>query len=178
MVCIVFDETGTGIASRQFTVKDGGRIEGQVAHTAACDGNRRTYNRNLFGTNASIYNEMTMTLEQYLSYEEPRPRGKNVFWAGEELILTANVGGSPTSVTAEAGDYTVRLSNTGQKNDKGENIYKGTLWSADMRNDWGKSPEAVKVTFKAYYGEGNVKEYPVEIILDSNVEYWILHRYQ
>lgn len=178
VVCTVSDETGTGIANRQFTVKEGGRIEGQVAHTAAWDGNRRSYNRNLFGTNASIYNEMTMTLEQYLNYEEPRPRGKNVFWAGEELILTANVGGSPTSVTAEAGGYTVRLTNTGQKNDKGESVYKGTLWSADMRNEWGKSPEEVEVTFKAYYGEGNVKEYTVEIILDSNVEYWILHRYQ
>ncbi|MBQ4576535.1 MAG: hypothetical protein IJB07_02270, partial [Firmicutes bacterium] len=86
VVCTVSDETGTGIANRQFTIQPAGRIEGQVAHTAAWDSNRRSYNRNLFGSNASLYNNETMSLAQYLSYSEPRPRGKNVFWAGEELI--------------------------------------------------------------------------------------------
>lgn len=177
VVCTVWDETGTGIAHRQFTIQAAGRIEGEVAHTAAWDSNRRTYNQNLFGSKASIYNEEIVTLNTYLNYSEPRPRGKNVFWAGEELILTAEVGGSPTSITAEAGGYTARLINTGQKNQQGETIYKGTLWSSSMRTVWGKTPEEVEVLFKAYYESGEPKEHRVKIVLDSNTEYWLLHRY-
>ena len=124
-----------------------------------------------------MYNEEIVTLSTYLNYSEPRPRGKNVFWAGEELILTAAVGGSPTSVTAEAGGYTARLTNTGQKNQQGETIYKGTLWSSSMHTAWGKTPEEVEVLFKAYYEGGEPKEYWVTIVLDSNTENWLLHRY-
>jgi len=177
VICTVSDELGTGIANRRFTIKAAGRIEGEVSHTAAWDSNRRTYNANLFGTNASLYNDAIMTLGQYLNYSEPRPRGRNVFWAGEELLLTATVGGSPTSVTAEADGYTVRLSSTGQKNEKGETIYKGSLWSSSMRTRWGKTPEEVEITFRAYYDSGETKEHKASIILDSNTEYWLLHRY-
>jgi len=178
VVCTVSDETGTGIANRQFTIQPASRIEGQVAHTAAWDSNRRSYNLNLFGTSASLYNEETMSLAQYLSYPEPRPRGKNVFWAGEELILTAAVGGSPTSVTAEADGYSVRLSSTGTKTETGDTIYKGSLWSTSMRNTWGKTPEEVTVTFTAYYSNGEPKVDEAIIILDSDTEYWLLHRYK
>jgi len=118
-----------------------------------------------------------MTLEQYLVFSEPRPRGSNVFWAGEELILTATVGGSPTTVTAEADGYTVRLSNTGQKTADGKTIYKGTLWNQAMRSRWGKTPEEIEVIFTSYYNNGDTKTHTVKILVDSNIEYWLLHRY-
>ena len=176
IICTVRDDGGIGLGSRQFTIKPEGSIEGEVSHTEAWDSNRRGYNLNVFGTKASLYNT-PMTLEQYLVFSEPRPRGSNVFWAGEELILTATVGGSPTTVTAEADGYTVRLSNTGQKTADGKTIYKGTLWNQTMRSQWGKTPEEIEVIFTSYYNNGDTKTHTVKILVDSNIEYWLLHRY-
>ncbi|MBQ8589506.1 MAG: hypothetical protein IJ486_03530 [Firmicutes bacterium] len=176
IVCTVRDEGGVGIGNRQFTIQPAGSICGAVSHTEAWDSNRRSYNLNLFGEEASVYNT-AITLSQYLLYDEPRPRGTNVFWAGEELVLTANVGGSPTSVTAEAGGYTVRMNSTGEKTAKGETIYKGSLWDKTMRSRWGKTPEEITVTFTSYYNSGEQKVDEVRIIVDSNTEYWLLHRY-
>ena len=176
IICTVRDDGGIGLGSRQFTIKPEGSIEGEVSHTEAWDSNRRGYNLNVFGTKASLYNT-PMTLEQYLVFSEPRPRGSNVFWAGEELILTATVGGSPTTVTAEADGYTVRLSNTGQKTADGKTIYKGTLWNQTMRSQWGKTPEEIEVIFTSYYNNGDTKTHAVKILVDSNIEYWLLHRY-
>ena len=119
-----------------------------------------------------------MTLAQYKAFEPPRPRGSNVFWAGEELILTAHVGGSPASVTAQIGGYQVRMSNSGQKTADGKAIYRGTLWDRAMRLRWGKEPEGMDVIFRAYYADSALKEHVVPVILDSNTEYWLLHRYQ
>jgi len=177
VVCTVRDESGTGIGNRKFTIKPAGSVEGQVAHTQAWDSNRRAYNMNLFGEKASSYNT-PMTIEQYLKYPTPRPRGSNVFWAGEEFILTADVGGNPTSVTAQIGSYQTRMTNTGQKTADGKTIYKGTLWDKAMRSQWGKTPQALKVIFRAYYAGGDTKEHSVQVILDSNTEYWLLHRYK
>lgn len=176
IVCTVRDDGGAGLGSRQFMIKPEGRIEGEVSHTEAWDSNRRGYNLNLFGSEAYRYNA-PMELEEYLNFEKPRPRGSNVFWAGEELILTAAVGGSPTAVIAEADGYTVRLSSTGQKTEEGEMIYKGTLWNSSMRSRWGKTAEKVEVKFTSYYSSGEPKIHMVTIIVDSNIEYWLLHRY-
>ena len=73
--------------------------------------------------------------------------------------------------------YTVRLSSTGQKTEEREMIYKGTLWNSSMRSRWGKTPEEIEVKFTSYYSSGGPKVYTVTIIVDSNVEYWLLHRY-
>ncbi len=113
-----------------------------------------------------------------MKYPVPRPRGNNVFWAGEEFVLTAYVGGNPTSVTAQLSGYQTRLESTGEKTAEGKTIYKGTLWDKSMRTRWGKTPEAFKVVFQAHYAGGEIKEHTVPVILDSNTEYWLLHRYK
>ena len=47
-----------------------------------------------------------------------------------------------------------------------------------MRSQWGKEPEGLDVIFRAYYADSALKEHVVPVILDSNTEYWLLHRYQ
>ena len=176
IICTVKDETGTGIGNRQFTIKPEGRIEGSVAHTTAWDSNRRSYNLKLFKNEASRYNQPT-TLSEYKKHSTPRPRSSNVFWAGEEFVLSAAVAGKPVSVTAEAGDYRTTMVSTGIKNSNNETIYKGSLWDKAMRGRWGKVPEELTFTFSARYADHSIKQHKATIILDSNTEYWLLHRY-
>ncbi len=176
IICTVKDETGTGIGNRQFTIKPEGRIEGSVAHTTAWDSNRRSYNLKLFKNEASRYNQPT-TLSEYKKHSTPRPRSSNVFWAGEEFVLSAAVAGKPVSVTAEAGGYRTTMTSTGIKNSNNETIYKGSLWDKAMRGRWGKVPEELTFTFSARYADHSIKQHKATIILDSNTEYWLLHRY-
>jgi len=110
----------------------------------------------------------------------PRKRGTNVFWSGERFLLSADVAGKPQKVTAEIigmPDYKTELISAGGKNPQGETIYNGELWDRTMINRWGKnSPQQVRFLFTAEYSGGITKTFEDQIIIDSNTDYWLLHR--
>ncbi|MDO4552456.1 MAG: hypothetical protein Q4C22_02855, partial [Bacillota bacterium] len=175
IVCTVRDETGAGVDSLKFTVVSEGRIAGAVSHTEAWDQNRKKYNLARF---SKEYNE-AVSFDTYTALSKPRPRYGNVFWSGEEFLLEAAVAGSPFSVSAQiAGTaYSTPLANTGRRNDAGEALYSGSLWDEAMVNQWGRqSPESLSFVFTARYPEDVVKTHTVSVILDTDTDYWQLHR--
>lgn len=176
VVCTVRDQTGTGLKSYKFTVVSEGKITGEVNHTDQWDQNRKKYNMKKFGE--EVNSEIPLAI--YLKMEEPRKRGTNVFWSGEKFILEAAIGGTPQKVTTEIvgyNSYNVALKTTGEKNGKGEVIYKGQLWNQSMINKWGrKEPQPLTFRFTATYTGNQVKTHDVQIIVDSKQDYWQLHR--
>ncbi|NLY70967.1 MAG: hypothetical protein GX076_04715 [Clostridiales bacterium] len=175
IVCTVRDETGVGVDSHRFTVTSIGNIKGNVYHTEQWDENRKKYNLHYFGEEFNKY----IPFDQYVGMKLPRKRGTNVFWSGERFMLSADVAGSPETVIASipGSSYITTLRNTGKKNGKGEAIYSGELWDNSMLNRWGtKQPEQVIVRFTAKYAGGADKSFDVPIILDSTMDFWLLHR--
>jgi len=170
IVCTVRDETGVGIDSYRFTVTSIGNITGNVYHTQQWDTNRKKYNLHYFGEEFNKH----IPLDQYLAMKAPRKRGTNVFWSGERFMLSAEVAGTPEAVTASipGSSYVTTLHNS-----KGETVYSGELWDNSMLNRWGRrEPEQVIVRFTAKYAGGADKTFDVPIILDSTMDYWLLHR--
>ena len=176
IVCIVSDAAGTGIDSYKFTVISEGKITGRINHTDEWDRNRKRYNLALFGDE---YNT-EVSYPEYTAMKAPRKRGTNVFWSGERFLLSADVAGKPQKVTAEIigmPDYKTALTSAGGKNPQGETIYTGELWDRTMINRWGKnSPQQVRFLFTAEYSGGITKTFEDQIIIDSNTDYWLLHR--
>ena len=176
IVCIVSDAAGTGIDSYKFTVISEGKITGRINHTDEWDRNRKRYNLALFGDE---YNT-EVSYPEYTAMKAPRKRGTNVFWSGERFLLSADVAGKPQKVTAEIigmPDYKTELTSAGGKNPQGETIYNGELWDRTMINRWGKnSPQQVRFLFTAEYSGGITKTFEDQIIIDSNTDYWLLHR--
>jgi hypothetical protein len=175
-VCTVMDYGGVGIDSYKFTVISDGKITGRVSHTEEWSRNRKAFNLRYFGEEYNLVSDF----RKYIGESLPRKRGVNVFWAGERLMLSADVAGNPLNVTAEIlgyPAYKADLVGSGIKNSKGETFYEGVLWNRDMINGWGKSkPEEITVRFTAAYGGGLVKTYDESVIMDSGMDYWLLHR--
>lgn len=184
VICTVRDETGAGMGSYKFTVVSEGKIMGYVNHTDEWEQNRRKYNVKNF--NSEINRKFTLT--EYLALNKPRQRGTNVFWSGEKFILQAEVGGNPTKVTCQIlntgkNNYSTVMKSTGKINAEGEILFAGELWDNTMVNKWGRSkPEALTFRFTSTYGEqGNSGEVPtkthdVVILVDSQQDFWQLHR--
>ena len=60
---------------------------------------------------------------------------------------------------------------------KKNNEFIGELWNKNMPGRWGnKNPELLKFRFTAEYEGGKKKEDTVNIIMDSNRDYWDFHR--
>lgn len=176
VVCTVRDATGAGVGTHRFEVISEGKITGFVHHTVQWDLNRKHFNLSRFGEE---YNQ-EVEREAYQALKAPRPRGTNVFWSGEKLMLTADLAGNPLSVEAGmVGNeiYQTTLSATGRTNDAGETIYEGSLWDGAMIGLWGrKVPEEIVVRFVATYAGDQVLTFDVPILFDSSTAYWNLHR--
>lgn len=176
IVCTVRDDTGAGLDSYRFTVVSEGKITGRVSHTDQWDKNRKKYNMALFNEE---YN-MKSSFPEYSASKAPRKRGTNVFWSGEKFMLSADVAGKPDRVSAEISgnaNYKIILTDTGRKNADGEKIYAGELWDKTMVNRWGKNkPQELMFIFSADYGGGLIKTFEEKVIIDSNTDYWLLHR--
>ncbi len=176
VICTVRDGTGVGLGSYKFTVVSEGSVRGRVFHTEEWDQNRKKYNLSLFGEE---YNS-PVSYSEYLAMSPPRKRGTNVFWAGERFLLSAEAGGSPKRVTAEilgTPGYKAVLESTGRKNQQGETVYQGELWDRSMLDRWGRrEPTRLTFRFTAEYEGGLTKTFDEEVIVDSSVNYWLLHR--
>lgn len=176
VVCTVRNLSGAGLGRYRFTVVSEGKISGRINHTDQWEKNRKKYNLHLFNEE---YN-MPVTYVDYSASKPPRKRGTNVFWSGERFLLSADVAGSPQKVTVEilgASNYQKVLSSTGKKSPRGETIYQGELWDSTMLNRWGKSkPQQVDFRFTAEYAGGVTKTFDDYVIVDNNMDYWLLHR--
>lgn len=175
VVCTVRDQTGVGMANYSFVVVSDGKITGRVYHTDEWEKNRKKYNVSLFGEE---FNKK-VTYEEYISMNAPRKRGTNVFWSGERFMLSAEVGGmtAKVSVSIPGTGYQTLLTSTGTKNAQGETIYRGELWDSTMLNRWGKNKaEQLTFRFTAVYEGGAEKIFEETVIVDSTMDYWLLHR--
>lgn len=183
VVCTVRDDTGAGLGTYRFTVTTEGKITGYVHHTDQWDTNRKRYNLKRFDDEIN----RAIPFKEYLSLSAPRMRGTNVFWSGEKFLLEAVTEGTPKEVKVkileeslsgnrhETG-YHTRLSQTGKKKDGGE-LWTGALWQSTMINRWGrKTPQKVVAIFEAVYEGNKIKTHEEEVIVDSNRDYWQLHR--
>ena len=184
VICTVSDYSGTGIKAYKFTVVSEGRVMGSVYHTEQWDENRKKYNLKRFSGEAS----RALPLGDYVAMPAPRMRGTNVFWSGEKFLLRAETEGEPTSVTVQllsAGPggglvntgYSTTLINTRRKTSSGAEIWEGSLWNAAMINKWGrKAPEELTFRFTASYSGDVTKTHTATVIMDSDRDYWQLHR--
>ncbi len=176
VVCTVRDQTGAGIGTYRFTVLSEGKITGMVYHTENWEKNRKTYNLKRFKDEGN----QEIPYADYVKQKAPRKRGTNVFWSGEKFMLQAEVAGSPSKVTCKIEGYpaySTTMKSTGKKNAANETIYSGSLWDSTMLNKWGrKTPKELTFTFTATYSAGTTKTYTAKIIVDSQEDYWQLHR--
>ena len=176
VVCTVRDDGGAGLGTHRFLVSSIGTIKGSVSHTDLWEEHRKQYNMGWFGES---YNQ-PVSIALYRAMEVPRKRGINVFWSGEQLELRGWVGGNPTEVRVEivgTPAYQIKLRDGNQRNANGEQLFVGTLWDGTMLSKWGlDEPEEVVVRFHALYEGGMIKTEDVPIIMDSQIDYWLLHR--
>lgn len=193
VVCTVRDWTGAGIGSYRFTVVSEGKITGAVNHTDQWDDNRKKYNRKRFSDEIN----RTLVFSAYKALSTPRPRGTNVFWSGEKFMLLAETEGNPLQVDVQImepdprGDlrnagYAAELSKAGAggsgTNGGGAGVggmerWQGSVWEETMVNRWGrKQPEELVFVFTATYSSGMTKTDQVRVIIDSDRDYWQLHR--
>jgi hypothetical protein len=184
VICTVSDYGGTGIKSYKFTVVSDGKVTGFVNHTDQWDANRKKYNLKRFSEEVN----RTLQLNDYIAMSTPRMRGTNVFWSGEKFMLRAETEGEPERVAvvilsrdAQGGlkstGYSGELKNTGRKTSAGAGLWEGSLWNAAMINKWGrKAPEELVFRFTAHYPENVAKTHAVSVIMDSDRDYWQLHR--
>lgn len=183
-VCTVRDQTGAGIGSYRFTVISEGKVTGFVNHTDQWDRNRKKYNLKRFSEEVN----RPLQLSDYRALPAPRKRGTNVFWSGEKFMLRAETEGNPSKVevqimtlsdqgTAKSTGYFAELSSTGRKKGEGDEIWEGSLWDKSMINKWGrKAPEQLLFVFTASYSGGTSKTHEAVVIVDSQRDYWQLHR--
>ena len=184
VVCTVSDCSGTGVKSYKFIVVSEGKITGSVNHTDQWDANRKKYNLKRFCDEVN----RSIRLNEYIAMPAPRMRGTNVFWSGEKFMLRAETEGSPTGVSVQifSADpqgnlkntgYLTELTNTGRTTPSGAGLWEGSLWDSGMINRWGrKVPEELTFRFTANYPGGLTKIHTVTVIIDSDRDYWQLHR--
>ncbi len=184
VICTVSDYSGTGIRSYKFTVVSDGRVTGMVNHTEKWDENRKKYNLKRFGEEVN----REMLLGDYTAMSLPRKRGTNVFWSGEKFMLRAETEGNPNCVQvqifsrdAQGGlkntGYSSELADTGKKTPGGAQLWEGSVWDPGMINKWGRhAPEELTFRFTAFYPEALTKTHTVTVIVDSERDYWQLHR--
>lgn len=184
VICTVSDYSGTGIKSYKFTVVSEGKITGYVNHTDQWDANRKKYNLKRFENEVN----RSIPIDEYKSMSLPRRRGINVFWSGERFMLLAETEGSPSEVTVRImkpdssgtlrdTGYSGMLRDSGKKTSQGAALWEGSLWNQSMINLWGrKEPEVLTFIFTAHYGEGSTKTHSASIIVDTERDYWQLHR--
>lgn len=183
VVCTVRDWSGAGLGTYAFTVVSEGKITGWVNHTPQWDANRKKYNLKRFSDEV---NRISL-FHDYKTLTAPRPRGTNVFWSGEKFMLYAETEGKPSRVSVDIMDsdssggfrntgYLASLTKTGTGSG-GTEQWQGSVWDRAMINRWGrKQPEELLFVFTAFYSGGMTKTHQVRVILDSENDYWQLHR--
>lgn len=183
VVCTVRDQSGAGIGTYKFTVVSEGKITGAVGHTPQWDENRKKYNLKRFSDEIN----RTSVFDDYMTDPMPRQRGSNVFWSGEKFMLSAETEGNPTHISVRIKDkdpsggfrnteYMAELSRAGTGSEGAER-WQGSLWDRTMINKWGrKEPEELLFEFTAQYEGGTVRTSQVRVIIDSDCDYWQLHR--
>ena len=184
VVSTVRDEWGAGLGSYSFFVVSEGKITGSVNHTDLWNNNRKKYNLKRFSDEIN----RIMLIGDYLALSIPRQRGTNVFWSGEKFVLQSETEGNPLRVKTRIlvynaqgilteTDYFTSLTKTGEISSGGEELWRGALWDKSMINKWGrKVPMELIFLFSAEYESGKILEYQVPIIVDSQQDYWQLHR--
>lgn len=76
-------------------------------------------------------------------------------------------------VSIEGTTYSADLTLEGGKGDK----WKGSIFDRTMVGKWGQQrPEILEFVFTAYYTGGSSVTQRVEVIVDSTINYWDLHR--
>lgn len=153
-VVTVSDHDGVGVDYYKFNVESLGSITGAVNHTTEWNQNRINYNMKHSGTQNS-------------------PRAYNVFWSGEKFMLSSVTEGKPTSVCVQilGTSYSTYLNSSDLDN------WDGSLWEESMINKWGRtSPVTLTFRFTAKYSNGKTLTDDVNIIIDSQDDYWVLHR--
>ncbi|MCR8987708.1 hypothetical protein NW801_22210 [Brevibacillus laterosporus] len=134
-------------------------VKGLVRHTEEWNKNRQSYNRIVSG-------------------DPEKPRGYDVYWAGEKFVLHASVPDTGTS-SIKATNVLVTMSHTNLKTnlqpvDKQKSKWLGDLW----RSNFPKLPDGFyKFTFDATWIHGHKErdEYMVEI-RGVYTEFFELHR--
>ena len=184
VVCTVRDWSGAGIGNEKYIVLTDGKITGFVNHTDQWDRNRKKYNLERFSDEINRISQF----DDYVRSEAPRKRGTNVFWSGEKFVLRAETKGGPTAVkvkilapdkngTLKDTGYSTSLKKSGSLNPQGEAIWTGSLWEKSMINRWGrKKPVGLTFRFTACYSGGKTKVWDELVIIDSERDYWQLHR--
>lgn len=175
VIVTVRDDMGAGFKEHKFLCISDMKITGKVVHTEKWEEKRKRYNLSKFGDEGNA----AIKFEDYLAQKKPRLRGSNVFWSGERFVLRVEVKGKPLAVRCriEGMGYSASLKNSGRKGKDGGAIYEGILWNREMMGKWGKSrPEKLNFLFEAEYKGGTVKRDSCYVIMDSEDEYWRLHR--
>ncbi len=187
VVAIVSSDMGTGAGEYDFEVKPKRSLLSAVDHTESWDRNRIDYNMANLGISGE---DVVSDPYEYMNTPLPRLRGKNVFWPGERLVLTAEIGGSPTSVSASLLGYPGASAVLRFKGKAGElpelalseeeqrYIYTGELWDSSMADTLAKDgPGQETVRFTAVYADGEKLVFDVPIIFDiEEGGYWRIHR--
>ncbi|WP_143810215.1 Athe_2463 domain-containing protein [Paenibacillus sp. MY03] len=123
-------------------------LSGNIGHTDAWNERRQAYNLKESGNPES-------------------PRGYNVFWAGERLMLQAATTATPTAtkairVEATFGNRKTTLSAVGSTS----SIWKGEMWD-DAMEELPDGPATI--IFVAYYSNGTTKTTNVSVIFEGNI---------
>lgn len=173
VVVIVSDESSIGMGEYSFSVKETVYLGAEVKHTEQWEENRKQYNDKMAGKPKGTGSSGTY-----------KYRPENMFWPGESLVLQAELGGSPISVTAvmvQHPQYTAVLRKDGSLSPytPGHSMYSAEMWSADMQNLLGKGgTENVTIRFTAKYSGGKDLVVDVPVIFDqSDGLFWQIHRY-
>ena len=151
-----------------------GEITGaRVYHTDLWDGHRKAFNRFYFGGDF----ESQCSFADYAAQGSPRKRGTNIFWSGERFMVEAKTADTAkverVKVSIEGTTYSADLTLEGGKGDK----WKGSIFDRTMVGKWGQQrPEILEFVFTAYYTGGSSVTQRVEVIVDSTINYWDLHR--
>ena len=157
VIVTVRDHSGAGMDSLRFKVKEGRSLSARVDHTPEWEANRIAWNE----ARAQDF------------------RAPNVFWPGEALILSAEVGGNPRRVRAEILEFPQYACNLGAESfGSGKIPYAARLWDASMLQNIGVTrPVPATVRFTAYYEDGGTLIEDVAIIFDqSKGAFHQLHR--
>jgi len=190
VICRLRDLINSGIKSYSFLVLPGAKVSVGVSHTPKWEENRLSYN-------ITKYSSFENSAQPALGLA---PRGTEVFWPGERLVLAAQTTGQVESITAkilEAPEYTTTLTEGGPGLSGGSTLnaadpspssdptaqnWQSELWDAAMSTKWhGRSPIPLTVRFTASFtpetvGPPIVKTQDVDIIVYKPEWYWELHR--
>ena len=147
VVCVVRDESGSGLGTESFWISASAEIKGKVTHFPVWERERLAYNK---------------------AHPEEL-RAENVFWSMEAFCLEAEVTSPPQSVTAEIREYPGKAAALTEKSD---GRYEGSFFnkaiSADLAEKCRKNPgglTTLHMVFTAKFSDGTRAEDTVPVLI-------------